>query len=150
MSLRAPTAKFPCWTAFTDCRRCPWRAQDSPEAGRTPGALHRSARLYVAFFRDCIIVGCTAKRHTQRAPHTYAHAASPAALFSSTHRATAVCNLPAQLQRMEVSPPQPAARAAGPLSGKENSCSPFMVENLDAIFTPRFCGGTRARVEPTQ
>ena len=133
-----PTAKFPCWTAFTTCRSCPWRAQDSPDAGRVAGPVHRSARLYVAFYRDRLELGCTAPRHVQRAARPYAHAASQRALFSDAAD-LAAC----MVAQMEISPLREA-----PQEQQENVISPFLLEHIDDIFTPRFCAAASSGQQP--
>jgi hypothetical protein len=126
-----PRGNFPCYTVFTSCRSCPWRAQDTPTAGRAPGAAHRSSRLYVAFHADRVELGCTAPRHTQRARFAYSQPGSAAALFPDA----AACIPPADaLAGMEISPVRAAAEV-----GQENVVSPFVQEHLDDIFSPRFC-----------
>ena len=133
-----PTDKYPCWTAFTTCRACPWRAQDSPEAGRAPGPSHRSSRLYVSFYRDRLELGCTAPRHVQRVARRYAHAASPLALFppqvagSGCASADPVACLTAQM--MDISP----LRDEAPPAQQQENVSPFLLAHVDDIFTPRF------------
>jgi hypothetical protein len=88
--------------------------------------------LYVTFYRNRIEVGCTAARHTQRIPREYTHADAAGALFPGA------CEVLARLDELMVSPPRMASSAAP--AGQEN-CSPFMLQNLDEIFTPRHCGG---------
>jgi hypothetical protein len=134
-----PTAKFPCWTAFTTCRACPWRAQDSPDAGRAAGPVHRSARLYVAFYRDRMEVGCTAPRHVQRAARPYVHAASQQALFPDA--ADLVACMAAQ---MEISPLREAPKA------QQENVSPFLLAHIDDIFTPRFSAAASSGQQPRQ
>jgi hypothetical protein len=122
-----PTPKFPCWTAFTTCRTCPWRAHDSPDGGRVAGPVHRSSRLFVAFYRDRVELGCTAPRHAQRAARPYAHAASQRALFPA---ATDLADCMAA--QMEISPPRDE------LQQQQENVSPFLLAHLDDIFTPCF------------
>jgi hypothetical protein len=125
-----PSAKFPCWTAFTTCRACPWRAHDSPDAGRAAGPVHRSARLYVTFYRGRVELGCTAPRHVQRASRPYARAASQSALFPDA------TDLAAQMAaQMEISP---LREEAPQVAQQQENVSPFLLEHIDDIFTPRF------------
>jgi hypothetical protein len=133
-------AKFLCWTAFTTCRACPWREQDSPAPGRAPGPCHRSARLFVSFFDTHMLLGCTASRHTQRAPRAYAHAASSRTLFPDA----AACALATQLDSLAVgdamsdSPMRASGAAPAAEHEQQENCSPFLMKHFDEIFTPRF------------
>ena len=129
-----PTAKLPCWTAFSTCKACPWRAQDSPESGRAPGPAHRSARLYVSFYRDRLELGCTAPRHAQRAARRYAHAASQHALFPPQEDPVACLTA----QMMEISPLRDEQPPPANAAEQENAVSPYLLAHVDDIFTPRF------------
>ena len=99
--------------------------------------MHRSARMFVTFFRDRVEVGCTAARHIQRIPRAYAHAGSKAVLFPDAHAVLA------QMAQMDISPPRVDAPAPAWAEGQENGgymvMSPFVLQHADDIFTPRFC-----------
>lgn len=106
--------------------------------------MHRSARLYVVFFRDRLELGCTAPRHAQRAARPYAHAASQRALFpdaAEQHAAplssdAALGELEALLgltQQMEISPEREAP-------AQQENVSPFLLAHMGDIFSPRFAG----------
>lgn len=139
-SLLPPSAKFPCWTAFTTCGTCPWRAQDSPTSGRAPGPAHRSSRVFVAFHRDRIELGCTAPRHAQRITLAYAQpAATPRALFPD-----AAADVAAQLETLSLA--RSAAPPHAPLDSRaedKENWQQFMDAHLADVFTPSFCGGAR-------
>jgi len=73
VSIKPPSGSlYPCWMAFTDCSRCPWREQDTPILGCAPGDTHRSSRLFVTLRADRLEVGCTAARHVQRLRRSHA------------------------------------------------------------------------------